>query len=380
MGTRTKNADGSCAVATTHSCTQPKGTDERKVIILVNGEGMDMASERLEKARKLATEIAAASNTDLLIYNGMIGRPYDREIIKLCNTTKLRKNVVLFLCTMGGDAGPAYRIARCLQDKYDKFSICICGPCKSAGTLIAIGAQEIIVNDYGELGPLDVQLGRKDELWETDSGLTVLSAIKHLEETSYDLFETCFLRLKGRSGGRITLKTATSLASNFATTILEPVIAQIDPMHVGEVSRAMNIGLEYGHRLSAIGKNTKDETIIKLTNAYPSHDFVIDSKEITELFEHVRLPSEQEFKLIDLLGYAVQQPEDESATIVFISKSLSELESEHEDNHQDNAESRIAASASAAQGIESNVLDRQSALRGTGENVARLTPKVKDSI
>lgn len=338
-----------------------------------------MASKRLEEAQTLATEIATTSDTDLLIYNGAIGRPYDRELIKLCNGTRLRKNVALFLCTTGGEAGPAYRIARCLQQEYEKFTIFICGPCKSAGTLIAVGAHDIVVNDYGELGPLDVQLGKKDELWETDSGLTVLSAIKHLEETSYDLFEECFLKLKGRSGGRITLKTATALASNFATTILAPVIAQIDPMHVGEVSRAMNIGLEYGRRLSEIGKNTKDETLNRLTNGYPSHDFVIDGKEISALFEHVREPSEQEAKLIELLGYSVQQPaEGEQATIVFISKSLSESEKAHEGDHKDDAAAGVAASAPAAKRAERAVSEREGAVSDVGENVARLTPKVKD--
>ncbi len=339
-----------------------------------------MGTKRLEKARALATEIANASDTDLLIYNGAIGRPYDREVIKLCNTTKLRKKVILLLCTTGGDASAAYRIARCLQEKYEKFSIFICGPCKSAGTLIAVGAHEIVVNHYGELGPLDVQVGKKDELWETDSGLTVLSAIRHLEEQSFDFFETCFLRLKGRSGGRITLKTATSLASTFATSVLAPIIGQIDPMHVGEVSRAMNIGLEYGRRLTDISKNAKDGALDKLTNSYPSHDFVIDGKEIMELFENVREPTEKEAEVIELLGYSVRQPaDDESAMILFISKSLSELETEHEGHLKDNSGEGVAPSAAAAERAEPAVSEREAAGHDGGEhNVARLTPKAKD--
>ena len=38
--------------------------------------------------------------------------------------------------------------------------------CKSAGTLLLIGATSLIISDRGELGPLDVQLSKPDEIFE----------------------------------------------------------------------------------------------------------------------------------------------------------------------------------------------------------------------
>lgn len=296
----------------------------------------------IAKITELAILLADENDADILLYNGPIDRPFDAKVIDECRKVKRRTNVILILCTYGGDPSAGYRIARCLQRKYTKFTIWIDGACKSAGTLITVGAHEIVMTDHGEIGPLDVQVGKKDELWETDSGLTVLSAIKALEEKSFDLFESCFLNLKSRSGGRITLKTATEMASKLAIGTIAPIVAQIDPMHVGEVTRAMNIGLEYGGRLIKGSKNSKDsdsETIQKLTNSYPSHGFVIDREETKTMFENVREPTEKESVLLELLGSAARLPGRETF-VAYISNPLKEVsnESHNEGNNPKGSE------------------------------------------
>jgi ClpP class serine protease len=40
----------------------------------------------------------------------------------------------------------------------------VSGYCKSAGTLIALGANELAFGEHGELGPLDVQIAKRDEV------------------------------------------------------------------------------------------------------------------------------------------------------------------------------------------------------------------------
>jgi ClpP class serine protease len=112
-------------------------------------------------------------DTDIVLFNSGIERVRDRHAIKVLTERKKRKNVLLLLVTEGGDPDAAYRIARCLQDRYKKFSVLVAGYCKSAGTLLALGANELIFSENGELGPLDVQMEKKDELWEQESGLTV---------------------------------------------------------------------------------------------------------------------------------------------------------------------------------------------------------------
>jgi hypothetical protein len=275
--------------------------------------------------REKATALADAADADVFFYNGSIDPRWESEFVKLGGDHKRRTNVILALCTRGGLPDAAYRMARFLQQNYKKFSLLICGKCKSSGTLIAVGAHELIMGDRGELGPLDIQLGKKDELWENDSGLTVLSSITELESKAYDLFENGFVKLKLRTEGRMTTKTATAIATELAIGMISPIVSQIDPMHVGEVSRAMKVAKEYGERLSKGGKNLEENTLETLINGYPSHGFVIDRTEAKELFKSVRPPNELESAMIgafvehllsnpisDALTFEVSRPKKEA--------------------------------------------------------------------
>jgi len=168
-------------------------------------------------------------------------------------------------------------------------------------------------------------LGKKDELWETDSGLTVLNAISELETKAFDLFENGFMKLKLRSQGRITLKTATALANELAVGMIAPIMSQIDPLHVGEVSRAMKIGRDYGDRLSKVSKNLKPRALSALVNDYSSHGFVIDKKEAEELFEKVRSEDKEESALIELLGAAVKAANQNEPILFAVSDEKAEV-------------------------------------------------------
>jgi len=114
-----------------------------------------------------ANKIAVEQDVDVVIFNGPIDRLNAQRLIHIGQNRKRKHNVFFVLVTFGGDPDAAYIIARHLQSKYNHFALFVPELCKSAGTLIALGANELIISDYGELGPLDVQLSKKDELGET---------------------------------------------------------------------------------------------------------------------------------------------------------------------------------------------------------------------
>ena len=185
----------------------------------------------------------------MIHYNGPVQRPADTQLIQECITRRRRKNILLLLVTTGGDADPAYRIARCLQTKYERFFLYVSGYCKSAGTLVASGAHELVISDYGELGPLDVQMSKKDELWEVQSGLTVMDTLSALQDNAFNAFEKFFLSTKVGSGGSITMRTAAQIATEMTTGLFAPLYGQVDPLNIGEAARAMSIAGHYGRRL-----------------------------------------------------------------------------------------------------------------------------------
>ena len=258
---------------------------------------MDQSPTRLEDQ---VETLAQGLDADIVHFNGFISRGADIDLIRQCISRKRRKNVILLLVTFGGDPDAAFRIARCLQGKYEKFYLYVTGPCKSAGTLVALGAHELIFSDFGEPGPLDVQMSKKDEIFEQQSGLTVMDAITTLNEKAYAAFNEFFLETKGGPGS-ITMHSAAEIATQLTTGLFAGLYSQIDPMHVGEAGRAMKIADRYGIRLLDCSKNMSKEALDFLNVQYPHHGFVIDRAEAELLFVNVRGPTDDEFLLAELL-------------------------------------------------------------------------------
>ena len=290
------------------------------------------ATEPTDMEQAIAA-VSAELDADVIHYNGPISRPYDTMLIQECMKRRRRKNVLLMLITEGGDADAAYRIARCLQTQYEHFSLFVSGYCKSAGTLIATGAHELIIADHGELGPLDVQLARKDELWETQSGLEITDTLDVLHAKAFQAFEKCFLRIKARGGGTITLRMAMQMATEMTTGLFAPLYSQVNPLSVGEAGRALSIATSYGKILLQKGQNIEENALSYITAAYPSHGFVIDRGEAETLFATVREPTPPQMDLADQLGPLAIRPSKEEereieAPFTFLSTDLSDAEGE----------------------------------------------------
>jgi hypothetical protein len=177
-----------------------------------------------------------------------------------------------------------------------------------------LGAHELIFSDFGELGPLDVQFTKKDELWQANSALTVIDALDTLQYQALDMFERYFLQIKSRSDDAITFRTATKIASEITVGLFTPIYQQIDPMYVGEAGRSLKIAQEYSDRLAKYGENFDPETIVHLISHYPTHSFVIEREEAEGFFENVRAPSDDEEELCEELGNLGRVPHGGSAS------------------------------------------------------------------
>ncbi|WP_434684969.1 SDH family Clp fold serine proteinase [Pseudanabaena minima] len=243
-------------------------------------------------------------DADAFLYSADISEENaDKLIQTIRDQSPKRENVVLILSTYGGDPDAAYRIARILKQAYKKFTLVVFGYCKSAGTLVAIAADEIVMSDMAELGPLDVQLLKEND-FRRSSGLDLQQALEVLRNEVFTIFERCFLGTVSRSGGAISTRMAAEMASSMAVGLLSPIASQIDPIRLGEVWRSMDVAYEYGIRLNPDIK----ETIEKLVKGYPAHGFVIDRKEAEGLFKNVRPPSDSEIKLERILYQSTRVP------------------------------------------------------------------------
>src|SRR2546426_6697701 len=157
-------------------------------------------------------------------------------------------------------------------------------------------------------------MSKADELVQFQSGLTVTSAMSTLHRQAYSAFELFFLQTISRAGHSISTRTATQIAVQLTTGLMAPMYEHIDPMHVGEAGRALQIAVKYGQLLQAHGGNLKHDALRQLASDYPSHGFVIDRVQAEQLFHRVRRPNTNEQALIAMLDQLGRDPMSESSS------------------------------------------------------------------
>ncbi len=257
-------------------------------------------------------KISEDNKSEIFVLVGAIDDDIADKFIKTIRNKKDKKdNLSLILTTNGGDPDAGYRMVRAIKRYYKEFVLYVYGSCKSTGTLMAIGANKIVMSDFGEFGPLDIQLTKDDEL-KNMSGLNYVQSILSLNERLFQSFESNFLNLKKASSNTITTKTAGEISSRLAVGLISPISAQIDPIKLGEVLRAVTIAEKYGSRLS---DNT--DAISKLITEYPSHGFVIDFEEAKTMLgdDIVRYINETELIIEENYIHAIRR---EGKGVIFV--------------------------------------------------------------
>jgi hypothetical protein len=249
------------------------------------------AKAQLQNLQAIVEELDA----DVFIYSGDVSpQNTDYLIKKIKSLTSHKPNLALVLTTYGGSPDAAFRLVRFLQRNYEKITLLVFGYCKSAGTMVAIGANEIVLSDFGELGPLDIQVTKEGDI-RRESSLNIQQSLAVLRQEAPQIFQECLLGIIDLDPEKfIPLKDAERIAAKMAIGLLKPIADQIDPNRLGELSRHTEIVMEYGKRLCP----NRQAALDRLIADYPSHDFVIDYEEAHKLLGNaVRLPNPAEARL-----------------------------------------------------------------------------------
>lgn len=269
---------------------------------------------------------------DVAVYAGPINRRGYEEISRLLRTNRTSDRCVIVLATPGGDPHAGFRIARALQHAYGGFEALIPKYCKSAGTLIVAGAKKLYMDDMSELGPLDIQIKKGDEVLGRSSGLDIFQAVNFLKSLTLETYREYLMDLTGRV--QVSTRLASDMATRLTCGLVEPIASQIDPIKLAEMQRATDIALEYGSRLAETGGNLTNYGLERLVTAYPSHSFVIDRKEARSLFLSVESPPLNLMKLGRRLSTLVSEHVDSQVPVVELQtldlEALSSTETESE--------------------------------------------------
>jgi Serine dehydrogenase proteinase len=192
----------------------------------------------------------------------------------------------------GGQINAAYQLVELLR-RHGKFlSAVVPLRAKSAATLLCLGADEIIIDELAQLGPLDTQMyeDRKGGDFRFSSALNPVKALEQLRDFSLECLKTT-KELLVKDG--VLPDEAYEIATKFVGALTPPLFGQLNPEKLGEYSRALAISAEYAKvilkRYSKLAAPQQADLVKKLVYSYPSHDYAIDYREALDLNLPVRL-------------------------------------------------------------------------------------------
>lgn len=136
---------------------------------------------------------------------------------QLSNLGKSRK-IDIILETMGGVAEVVEDFVLTLREKYDSIGVIVPGSAMSAGTIFAMGANEILMGDMSTLGPIDAQMLVNGKRFAADAFIKGLDKIKEDCASSGRLNPAYIPILQQISPGEIQ---ACNNAQNFSKSLVE---------------------------------------------------------------------------------------------------------------------------------------------------------------
>jgi len=124
------------------------------------------ASELEDELIRLIKEYNAKRETYLFLYASAIGKPIpdisltmdDYYAIYDMLNSKESKQLDFYIETPGGSGEAAEEIGRFIRSEFENVNFLISGEAKSAGTILALSGNEILMTKSGSLGPIDAQM------------------------------------------------------------------------------------------------------------------------------------------------------------------------------------------------------------------------------
>ena len=207
-----------------------------------------------------------------------------------------RDNIDLFLYTRGGDMITPIRLVKLIRSYCKKFGILIPYRAHSAGTLVALGADEIIMTKLGELTPVDPTTGHPFNPRDPVDPKKIIP-ISVEDITSYLLFASEKGKIKEEKMGDIFENLTNHTYSDHR---------HLHPLALGNVFRSQRMIRMLSERLLALHMDFSDEKIKKkikkivneITSDICIHNYPIYRDEAKKLGLKVIIPKEELEKVL----------------------------------------------------------------------------------
>ncbi len=192
--------------------------------------------------------------------------------------------LALFIRSNGGVIDAPLPVINLLREYCESLTILVPENAHSAATLIALGANEIIMTPVSSLSPIDPQIPIPQKN-QTDNNATKIHSVEDISGY-YELLD----KLKITEESKIKA--------------LELIAQTLDPIFLGQIERVRRLIRIYAARiLSFSGKSEETQELIinKLVEEIPSHNYMISRREALNLGLPVKSATDQQLALMKSL-------------------------------------------------------------------------------
>ncbi len=251
------------------------------------------------------------------------------------------KEIDFVLNSGGGSPDDAYRMLRTLRKNFDIVNIIVPFWAKSAATLLSLGASCIVMDEFAEFGPLDIQLlkERDDNLFidpdDRESALIDEVSLETIEKRAHQMFLSMFVSIHSNRYIPINKNDLANDIMTYLSKFYEPLLSQINPYKLGDKKRKNDIGIKYAQRILVeyhpqIPQRDIINFIDFLSNDCPNHGYVVDFDLLKKQLPDIPLIDSKQLdakfagyseKLTDITLYLLRADHDVESYIGFVEKA-----------------------------------------------------------
>ncbi len=190
--------------------------------------GLDAQQMASERKRQLGRISELRGDRDILVYAAdwdkantppaLLSISYSDLVPFHDQLSNMKGTKLDFILETGGGSGEvAEDIVRSLRERYEEVCIIVAGWAKSAGTIIAMAGDEILMEPGSALGPIDAQLSWQGKVFSADALIEGMEKIKREVDATGTLNRAYIPMLQAISPGE--LQSAEN-ALNFAQELV----------------------------------------------------------------------------------------------------------------------------------------------------------------
>jgi hypothetical protein len=217
------------------------------------------------------------------------------------------RTINVVLDTYGGSLDSAFKTVLFLSRFAERIRAFVPRRAKSAGTLIAIGAHELKMSPFAELGPLDTQIVDPRNPTELVSALDCYQSVDYVRAFGLTTLRRTLVALAKEMQTGIPLSELVNTAERLSTGSITSMLAQVRALDFGGWGRTLKIGELYAKSLLTRVGYTSDEAAriaYQLVYGYTHHPFPIDLNEAARIDLRPQAMDKKEYAVAaELLTY-----------------------------------------------------------------------------